>query len=95
MALIKDCATLEVHPDGLDFLPDSVVAEDIAKDSEYKRTRITMGARMSNVRLRVQVNFGVGDVMVPGARMMLVTQERTIPSTTLGKQSRRKYRLVQ
>ena len=25
---------------------------------------------MSNVRLRVQVDFGVGDVMVPGARMI-------------------------
>jgi hypothetical protein len=70
MALVKDCATLEVDPDGLDFLPDSVVAEDIAKDAEYKGTRILIDARMSNVRLGVQVDFGVGDVMVPGARMI-------------------------
>ena len=68
IALIRDCATLEVEPDGLMFLADSVAAEEITKDSEYKGTRILMEARMDNVRLRIQVDFGVGDVMVPGPR---------------------------
>src|SRR6185369_11184213 len=63
-ALIKDCATLEVEDDGLAFIADSVVAEDIAKDSEYKGTRVLMHARMDNVRLKIQIDFGVGDVMV-------------------------------
>jgi len=70
VALIKDCATLEVEPDGLAFLADSVVAEEITKDSEYQGTRILMDARMDNVRLRIQVDFGVGDVIVPGPRMI-------------------------
>ncbi len=70
MALVKDCATLEVEPDGLTFLTDSIVAEEITKDSEYKGTRILMDARMDNVRLRIQIDFGVGDVMVPGPRMI-------------------------
>jgi len=70
IALIKDCATLEVEPDGLAFLADSVVAEEITKDSEYQGTRILMDARMDNVRLRIQVDFGVGDVIVPGPRMI-------------------------
>ncbi|MEJ1966779.1 MAG: nucleotidyl transferase AbiEii/AbiGii toxin family protein [Gammaproteobacteria bacterium] len=70
VALIKDCAALEVDADGLIFLADSVVAEQITKDSEYQGTRILMDARMENVRLRVQVDFGVGDVMVPGPRMI-------------------------
>jgi len=70
VALIKDCATLEVDADGLVFIADSVVAEDIAKDSEYKGTRVLMQARMDNVRLKIQIDFGVGDVMVPGPRMI-------------------------
>lgn len=70
MGLVRDCATLEVAADGLLFLADSVVAEEIAKDTEYKGTRILMDARMDNVRLRIQVDFGVGDVMVPGPRMI-------------------------
>jgi predicted nucleotidyltransferase component of viral defense system len=70
IALVKDCATLDVDPDGLTFLDNSVVAEEITKESEYKGTRILMDARMDNVRLRIQIDFGVGDIMVPGPRMI-------------------------
>jgi predicted nucleotidyltransferase component of viral defense system len=70
LALVKDCAILEVEADGLTFLANSAVAEEITKDSEYKGTRILMDARMDNVRLRIQIHFGVGDVMVPGPRMV-------------------------
>lgn len=70
VALVKDCATLEVQADGLAFLADSVTAEEITKDSEYQGTRILMDARMDNVRLRIQVDFGVGDVMRPGPRVI-------------------------
>ena len=70
VALIKDCAALEVEADGLAFIADSVMAENIAKDSEYKGTRVLMDARMDNVRLKIQIDFGVGDVMVPGPRMI-------------------------
>lgn len=70
VALIQDCATLDVEADGLEFVADSVLAEDIAKDSEYKGTRVLMDARMDNVRLKIQIDFGVGDVMVPGPRMI-------------------------
>jgi hypothetical protein len=70
LALVKDCATLDVEADGLTFLADSAVAEEITKDSEYKGTRILMDARLDNVRLRIQIDFGVGDVMVPGPRMV-------------------------
>lgn len=70
LSLVKDCATLDVAADGLDFIADSAVAEEIAKESEYKGTRILMDARMDNVRLKIQIDFGVGDVMVPGPRMI-------------------------
>ncbi|MBC8024632.1 MAG: nucleotidyl transferase AbiEii/AbiGii toxin family protein [Steroidobacteraceae bacterium] len=70
VALVKDCATLEVEADGLVFTADSVVAEEITKDSEYKGTRVLMHARMDNVRLKIQIDFGAGDVMVPGPRMI-------------------------
>jgi hypothetical protein len=47
-----------------------VAAEEITKDSYYAGTRILMDARMDNVRLRIQIDFGVGDVVVPGPRMI-------------------------
>ena len=69
VALVRDCATLRVH-DGLTFLTESVTAEEIAKEAEYHGTRILMHARMDNVRLKIQVDFGVGDIMVPGPRII-------------------------
>jgi predicted nucleotidyltransferase component of viral defense system len=70
IALVSDCVTLAVEADGVNFLADSIVAEEIARDSEYKGTRVLMDARMDNVRLRIQIDFGVGDVMIPGPRMI-------------------------
>jgi predicted nucleotidyltransferase component of viral defense system len=70
VALAKDSATLDVEADGLTILAESIVAEEITKDSEYKGTRILMDARMDNVRLKIQIDFGVGDVMVPGPRLI-------------------------
>jgi predicted nucleotidyltransferase component of viral defense system len=70
MGFVQDCAALQVGPDGLTFLGDSVAAEEITVDSEYKGARILMDARMDNVRLKIQVDFGVGDVMVPGPRLI-------------------------
>jgi hypothetical protein len=54
IALVKDCATLEIEADALTFHADSVVSEEITKDSEYKGTRILMDARMDNVRLKIR-----------------------------------------
>ena len=68
--LVRDCMLLDVEPDGLTFLADSLVAETITKDSEYQGTRLLLQARMDNVRLRIQIDFGVGDVMVPGPRLI-------------------------
>jgi predicted nucleotidyltransferase component of viral defense system len=70
VTLVKDCATLEVEPDGLIYIADSAVAEEITKVSEYKGTRIRADARIDNVRLKIQIDFGVGDIMVPGPRMI-------------------------
>lgn len=70
LALVRNCATLDVETDGLNFLADSAIAEEITKESEYKGTRILMDARMDNVRLKIQIDFGVGDVIVPGPRII-------------------------
>jgi hypothetical protein len=80
--LMKECATVEVEADGLAFISDSVVADEIAKDSEFMETRVLMHARIDNVHLKIQVDFGVGDVMVPGPRMIeypVILGSDTIP----------------
>jgi hypothetical protein len=70
IALVRDCALIDDPTDGITFDATNIVAEDIAKDAEYLGTRVRISARMDNVRLRVQIDFGVGDVVVPGFRLI-------------------------
>jgi len=66
VALVKDCASVEDPTDGVTFLSQTIVARDIDKDGNYGGTRVSFEARIGNVRLQMQIDFGVGDVMVPG-----------------------------
>jgi hypothetical protein len=68
--LVSDCALVKSDSDGVTFDPQSIVAEDIKEAAEYLGTRIQIAARMDNVRLRVQIDFGVGDVVAPGPRVI-------------------------
>jgi hypothetical protein len=52
VTLVKDCATLDVQADPLTFLADSVAAEEITKDSEYKGTRILIGGDRTRILSR-------------------------------------------
>ena len=70
IALVADCAAIDDVADGVTFDAKSIAAEDITKDVAYQGTRVRIAARMDNVRLRVQVDFGVGDVVVPGPRVI-------------------------
>jgi hypothetical protein len=70
IALVRDCALVQSDSDGVIFDPASIVAEEIKKDAEYLGTRIQIAGRMDNVRLRVQIDFGVGDVVTPGPRVI-------------------------
>jgi hypothetical protein len=44
------------------------VAQEIKKDSEYMGTRILLDARMNNVRLRIQIDFGRNNLGVTDDR---------------------------
>jgi len=62
-----DLCGLDVEPDGLRFLPDSVAAESIRDEEAYPGTRITLEARLDNARIPVQVDIGFGDAVTPAA----------------------------
>ena len=70
MTLVRDCALIEDESDGVAFDPHSIAAEDIAKEATYAGTRVRIGGRIGNVRLSVQIDFGVGDLVFPGPRLI-------------------------
>lgn len=52
--------------DGISFDPDSVVAEEIRKDSRYDGARIHIGAALAKARCKTQIDVGFGDAVTPG-----------------------------
>ena len=62
---VARCAAVPDAGDVVEFDISTIVAEAITEEAEYVGTRIRLTARMGNVRQRVQIDFGVGDAVVP------------------------------
>lgn len=64
-SVVRDCAGVEVEPDGIEFDPAIVTSEVIVKDKEYQGVRIRIRGLLGKIKLTVQLDFGFGDVVVP------------------------------
>lgn len=64
----RDLCALPVEPDGLHFDPDTVAVAPIRAEDAYGGQRVTLVAHLGSARLRVQVDVGIGDAVVPEPR---------------------------
>lgn len=60
------CETV-VPPDGVEFLADTVRADQVREHDAYQGVHVMLEARLAGARLFVQVDIGFGDVIVPPA----------------------------
>ena len=67
VAIIKDICTTGVEPDGLEFDAETVKAERIAEDADYEGIRVTFRGHLGTARMRIQLDIGFGDVIIPCA----------------------------
>lgn len=56
---------VEAEPDGVEFLAETVRAEQARENDEYQGVRVTLEARIAGARLSLQADIGFGDVVVP------------------------------
>ncbi len=66
-AVFRALCALEVEPDGITFLPDSIDVRQIREEQEYGGQRITMTAMLGRARIAVRVDVGFGDAVLPPA----------------------------
>lgn len=64
-AVFRALCTLEVEPDGITFLPESIQMRPIREEQEYGGQRITMMAMLGQARIPVRVDVGFGDAVQP------------------------------
>lgn len=63
--IFRDLCDLEVEPDGVVFLPDTVSGQIIREQAPYDGIRINLEARLGKARVQLQIDVGFGDAMVP------------------------------
>jgi len=65
-SVFHELCVLEVEPDGLRLLPDSVRAEEIRDQQEYGGLRVHLMADLDGAQIALQVDVGFGDAVTPG-----------------------------
>jgi len=65
--IFADVCKVDVEPDAMVYLADTVCVEPIRAEDAYGGQRVTLDATLGAARLRVQVDVGIGDAVVPPA----------------------------
>lgn len=63
--VFREIVNIEVEPDGLEFLADSVRGGRIKEDQEYEGVRLSIQVRLEQARLSLQIDVGFGDAVMP------------------------------
>lgn len=63
--VFRDVVAVDVPADGLQFDPATIIGAPIRKDATYLGVRITGLALLEQARIRLQVDIGFGDHVVP------------------------------
>jgi predicted nucleotidyltransferase component of viral defense system len=67
---VEECfhelSTLDVPDDGLRFQPDKMQIKKVREDAEYSGVQVKLALRLYKARIRLKVDVGFGDVIVPG-----------------------------
>lgn len=66
--IFRDLCRTRVDEDGLQFLADTVAAEEIREDEIYAGIRVRLLAMLSQSRIPLQVDIGFGDAVTPAAQ---------------------------
>ncbi|HOA62689.1 MAG TPA: nucleotidyl transferase AbiEii/AbiGii toxin family protein [Verrucomicrobiota bacterium] len=63
--IFREVCAVEVEPDAVTFLSGTVEVQAIREEDAYGGRRVTLQARLGQARIRVQVDVGIGDAVVP------------------------------
>lgn len=65
VALFAEVCTVAVEPDAMVYLANTVRVEPIRAEDAYGGRRVSLDATLGAAHLRVQVDVGIGDAVVP------------------------------
>jgi hypothetical protein len=89
VAVVREVCQQPVEPlDGLVFEPTSVDGTRIREDAAYAGVRVRLSGRLGNARLRIQLDVGFGDVVLPAPTLIEYPTVLAFPAPRLHGYSR-------
>ena len=80
---MRDACSARAPDDGMSFDPDSVRALRITDDAEYEGVRVSAEGRLGHARVSLQIDVGIGDVVVPAPTEVSYPTLLDFPAPTL------------
>jgi len=81
--IFRELCTLDVEPDGMGYLPETVQVAAIRRENVYGGRRVTLEARLGNATLHLQVDVGIGDAVTPDPEWVELPRLLDFPSPRL------------
>ena len=80
IAVFRDIAAVDCAEDGMVFDADGITGAPIRAEATYAGVRVVVPAFLAGARLKVQVDVGMGDAMVPRPPTVEVTSLLDLPA---------------
>lgn len=64
-AILSEICSLDMEPDGVTFEASTIRLSDIRLEDVYGGRRINLWARLGSARIRLQIDIGIGDAIIP------------------------------
>ena len=81
--VFAEVCELSVEPDGLEFDSQTLRVRPIRVEDAYGGQRVLLTARLGKARIRVQIDVGVGDAVVPPAQWIAYPSLLDLPRPRL------------
>jgi predicted nucleotidyltransferase component of viral defense system len=81
--VFRQVCLVEVEPDGLEMLADSVRSGIIRVEEEYAGTRIKLMAMLGKARIPLQIDVGFGDAVTPAPQELSFPTMLDFPAPSL------------
>lgn len=83
VAIVREVCGTPVEPDGMDYDAKTIMAQRITEDAEYQGIRVVFTGQLGKAKIRMQVDVGFGDVIVPAAGRVTLPTLLDLPAPEL------------
>lgn len=81
--IFREICSMPCEEDGVIFDQDSIETSEIVKEGNYSGVRVKVLSTLGNIKQRIQIDTGFGDIVVPGPVEMIFPTLIELPNPEL------------